>query len=318
MGSLLLGLCASVIALTAGSGPVAQAGGAQAQPTPGICAQSGGARNVMIELQSEGQVRSAVLHLPGVAAGHELALLVALHGWGGSGTQFERETGFDSLANRRGFAVLYPSAAGGHWQISGPPTDVTFINALITRVESVACIDPQRVYATGVSNGAGMVARLACEPSVQLAGVVAVAGLYPPIPCEPMRAVSVLEIHGTADSVVPYHDQGYDGGVDALSFAAAWAVRDGCAEHPAVAVYAPHAALYRWHGCEGRTRVEQLTLYGVGHGLPGAAGAYVRAPGRTTVSGIAAVWSFLAPVVLAEPSSLSGSLAPSRLGQTAL
>jgi polyhydroxybutyrate depolymerase len=308
VGCLLLGLCASFIALTAGSDPAAQAGGTQsggtqAQPlASGLCAQAGKAHNVTIALQSEGQARSAVLHLPGAARGRALALLVAFHGWGSSGAQFERETGFDSLANRRGFAVLYPSSAGAHWQISGPRTDVTFITALLARAEAVACIDRRRVYATGLSNGAGMVARLACEASIQLAGAVPVAGYYSPLaPCEPMRAVSLLEIHGTNDTVVPYYDKGADGGSDALSFAAAWAARDGCADNPTIVAFAPHAALYRWNGCEDGVRVEQLTLYGVGHGLPDALGALVRAPGPATISGIGVVWSFLAPIVLAAP-----------------
>ena len=279
------------------------AGGTQAQPlSPGPCAQAGTAHTVTITLHSQGQVRGAVLHLPGAPRGSALALVMAFHGWGSSGARFERETGFDSLADRRGFAVLYPSSAGGHWQISGPRTDVTFIKALLARVEAVACIDRSRVYATGLSNGAGMVARLACEGSVELAGAVPVAGDYSALPpCEPMRAVPLLEIHGTSDTVVPYYDKRAYGGSDALGFAAAWAARDGCAERPTKVAFAPHAALYSWSGCENGVRVEQLTLYGVGHGLPDAPGALVHAPGPTTISGIGVVWSFLAPIVLAAP-----------------
>jgi poly(3-hydroxybutyrate) depolymerase len=100
---------------------------------------------------------------------------------------------------------------------------------------------------------------------------------------------------------VPYHEAGAAGGSNALAFAAAWAARDGCAEKPTIVAFAPHAALYRWNGCEDGVRVEQLTLYGVGHGLPDAPGALVRAPGRATISGIGTVWSFLAPIVLAAP-----------------
>ncbi len=304
MGCLLLSACASLILLAAGNGRPAQAGtGGTPPPKPisGLCAQSSRAHNMTITLQSEGQVRSAVLHLPALARGRALALLVALHGWGSSGPQFEREAGLDALANRKGFAVLYPSSAGTHWQLSGPPTDVTFITALLAQVEGVACIDPARVYATGVSNGAGMVARLACEASLQFAGAVPVAGLYAPAFCEPMRAVSLLEIHGTGDTVAPYYGTGVEGGLAAPSFAAAWAVRDDCAPEPAVAAFAPHAALYRWNGCADGARVEQLTLYGVGHGLPGAPGAFIRASGPATISGIAVMWSFLAPIVLAPP-----------------
>ncbi|HMD57173.1 MAG TPA: PHB depolymerase family esterase [Solirubrobacteraceae bacterium] len=304
----LLGLCAILIALTAGCAPAAgagdtQAGGAQAQPLgSGPCAQAGPAHDVSIALQSEGHARSAVLHLPRAASGRALALLVAFHGWGSSGAQFERETGLDALANRQGFAVLYPSSAGTSWRISGPPTDVAFTTTLLARVEALACIDLRRVYVTGLSNGAGMAARLACEASPLIAGVVPIAGYYGSLaPCEPAQPVSLLEIHGTDDAVVPYDSEGANGGGTALGFAAGWAARDGCAHEPTRVGVAPHAALYRWTGCAEGVRVEQLTLYGVGHGLPGAPGALVRAPGLATISGIGVVWSFLAPIVLAAP-----------------
>ena len=112
-------------------------------------------------------------------------------------------------------------------------------------------------------------------------------------------AESLLEIHGTADTVVPYDAEGAYGGGSALGYAAAWATRDGCAGAPTRVEPAAHVALYSWTGCADGVRVEQLTLYGVGHGLPGAPGALVHAPGPRTISGIGAVWSFLAPLVLA-------------------
>ena len=279
VGVLLLGSSVSLMALTPVSQGAAKAGtgGTPAQrPAFGLCGQPGKAHDVKIAFQSEGQARSAVLHLPGAAGGRALALLVAFHGWGSNGSRFEHETGLDALADRQGFAVLYPSSEGTHWQISGPPTDVTFVTAVLARVEALACIDRRRVYATGVSNGAGMVARLACEASLQFAGVVPVAGRYPPVSCEPSRAVSLLEIHGADDTVAPYSGMGAEGGLAALTFAAAWAARDGCAQQPAMAAFAPHATLYRWNGCEDGARIEQLTLYGVGHGLPGAPGAAMR------------------------------------------
>lgn len=249
-------------------------------------------------------MRSAVLHLPAEASSRRLALVIAFHGWGSNGARFERETGFDALADHRGFAVLYPSSAGPHWQISGPATDVTFIGALLARTEAVACIDRSRVYATGLSNGAGMVARLACDTSLGLAGAVPVAGVYEERePCNPTRPVSLLEVHGTADAVVPYYRKGAYLGSYALGYAAAWAIRDGCAGAPTRLAFAPHAVLYRWSGCRGGALLEQLTLYGVGHGLPNTPGTLVRAPGSSTLSGIAVVWSFLAPLVLAQPGA---------------
>ena len=307
-GGRLLRLCASLIALAVLCAPVAEAGavqtgGALAPPSDtSTCAYAGTVRDVAVTVQSGGRAREAVLHLPPSRSGHALALLVAFHGLGSNGARFERETGLDALANRQGFAVLYPSSAGPSWAISGPRTDVTFTTRLLARVEALMCIDARRLYVTGVSNGAGMAARLACEISPLIAGVVPVAGYYGALArCRPARPESLLEIHGTADTVVPYDAEGAYGGGNALGYAAAWAARDSCAAAPTKVELAAHAALYSWSGCADGVRVAQLTLYGVGHGLPGAPGALVRAPGPRTISGIGAIWSFLAPLVLAPP-----------------
>ena len=307
-GRRILRLSASLTALAALCAPVAEAsvrdtGGALAPPSQtSPCSYTGAAHDVAVELQSGGKARQAVLHLPAARSGHPLALLVAFHGMGSNGARFEHETGLDVLANRQGFAVLYPSSAGPGWAIGGPNTDVTFTTRLLAHVEALTCIDARRLYVTGLSNGAGMAARLACEASPLIAGVVPVAGYYGALArCKPTRPESLLEIHGTADTVVPYDAEGAYGGGNARGYAAAWAARDSCAAAPTKVELAAHAALYSWSGCADGVRVEQLTLYGVGHGLPGAPGALVRAPGPRTISGIGAVWSFLAPLVLAPP-----------------
>ena len=307
-GWRLLRLWASLITLAVICAPVAEAdivqtGGALGPPSDtSTCTYAGTAHDVAVALQSGGEARQAVLHLPPSRSGHALALLVAFHGLGSNAARFERETGLDALANRQRFAVLYPSSAGRSWAISGPRTDVTFTRRLLARVEALTCIDARRLYVTGLSNGAGMAARLACEISPLIAGVVPVAGYYGALAqCEPARPESLLEIHGTADAVVPYDAEGAYGGGNALGYAAAWAARDGCAGAPTKVELAAHAALYSWNGCAEGVRVEQLTLYGVGHGLPGAPGALVHAPGPRTISGIGAIWSFLAPLILAPP-----------------
>ena len=121
------------------------------------------------------------------------------------GARSERETGFDALADRQGFAVvLYPSSAGPSWAISGPRTDVTFTTRLLAHLEALTCIDARRLYVTGLSNGAGMAARLACEAEPpDRRRPVPMAGYYGALAqCEPASPESLLEVHGTADTVV--------------------------------------------------------------------------------------------------------------------
>src|SRR3954462_12898134 len=160
---------------------------------------------VRVSVAVEGQgLRSALVHLPRRRGG-PLPLIVALHGAYGTGAFMERYSGLSRLADREGFAVVYPDAAGSFWRISAGGADVRFIDALLDRVRGGGCFDAGRVSAVGVSNGAGMAARFACAGDDRLAGVVAVAGAYGPLPaCRARRPLSLLEIHGTADAVVPY------------------------------------------------------------------------------------------------------------------
>src|SRR5207248_243685 len=156
--------------------------------------------------------------------GKPLPLVLALHGAGGNGRGMEQYTGLSAFADRYGFVAVYPSSVPKFWNITASPNkpdDVAFINQLLDVVESQVCIDPERVYATGVSNGGGMVALLACAMSDRLAAVAPVAGNYLPLPpCHPDRPVSVLEIHGTAVKSVPYRI--------VPGFMGQWLAFDGC------------------------------------------------------------------------------------------
>ena len=102
--------------------------------------------------------------------------------------------------------------------------DVEALERSLDQLEAAGCVDPARVFVTGVSNGGGMTARLACDLSERLAGAASVAGGYRSLPpCRPERPLPVLEIHGTADQVVPYGGKppDYDGSVSALAVAVA-------------------------------------------------------------------------------------------------
>ena len=68
-------------------------------------------------------------------------------------------------------------------------------------------VDKNRVYVTGISNGAMMSFRLACELTGKLAAIAAVAGNMPydlAQHCSPARPIPVLLISGTADPLMPW------------------------------------------------------------------------------------------------------------------
>jgi len=167
--------------------------------------------------------RHIVLHLPRMEApltGYPL--VIALHGGFGSGAQLERAVGLDAIADREGFAVVYPDGRAHHWNDGRGPDaggedvdDVAYVRSLIDDLAAKHPIDTRRIYAVGLSNGAMMAYRLACELSDTLAAVATVAGgiatnVAPR--CHPSRAISVLAIHGTADPIMPFDGGDVNGG----------------------------------------------------------------------------------------------------------
>jgi polyhydroxybutyrate depolymerase len=169
---------------------------------------------------------------------------------------------------------------------------VRFIDVLLDRVLGGGCFDAGRVSAVGVSNGAGMAARFACAGDDRLAGVVAVAGAYGPLPaCTARRPLSLLEVHGTADAVVPYRASPQEPQGDVMRFVRAWAGRDACRPAPRSTWERPAVERFDWTGCRDATEVAHLRLIGGTHAWPGADPPD---PGpQVGVSASAEAWDFL-------------------------
>jgi polyhydroxybutyrate depolymerase len=223
-------------------------------------------------VQIEGVRRTALVDMP---AGARVPLVLALHGAGGNGRFMERYSGLTAAAHPRGVAVAYPDAEGKFWQLapSGEQAhdDIAFIRALVDQLEATTCVDPQRVYATGVSNGGGLTARLGCELSDRIAAIAPVAGTYAKLPaCHPDRPVSVLEIHGTADAAVPYSQ--------VAPFLAQWSALDGCRPRAARRRLALRTLLAVRSGCRDGTSVQHVELMGAPHAWPGT--PIARLPGH--------------------------------------
>ncbi len=300
------GLIPALLAALTGTPPAPAA--APAAPAPSPCASATTAADIPIALTSSGLARTAVLHVPGAPAGRALPLVFAFHGYGSNGPRFAVDSGLSTLGDQDGYAVVYPSALGHQWAISGRERDVVLVSDLLDRIESAVCIDSRRVYAAGVSIGAGMAARAGCELSNRLAALVLVSGGYRSLPpCHLDRPLSVLEIHGTSDSTVPYHGEGPTEEGAVLPYIAAWASRDRCHPNPAKTLVAAHTVRYRWTGCASGAIVEHLRIYGSGHGLPNAPGPEISSGNRSTISGVRNIWHFLAARTLGRPFADPGA-----------
>jgi polyhydroxybutyrate depolymerase len=252
-------------------------------------------------LYSGGLVRIYRLHVPrGYLPTHRTPLVLNFHGHGSAAWKQEALSGFSGLADKQGFLVVYPQGVVGPdhqtgWA-TGPrkdPTvnDVGFVSNLITYLQTMFCVDPQRIYATGFSNGGAMTADLACMMAGRIAAFAPVSGSYFPLlsGCHPNRPVPILEIHGTADTVVPYEgSQPLD--LPAIAeWLSGWAARDGCSSQPQVFFQQGNVTGERWANCEGGATVIHYRVAGEGHVWPGAL------PGGTTPQAFNAtdvIWSF--------------------------
>lgn len=150
-------------------------------------------------------------------------VVIALHGGQSSNIALQQRSGFDEIAEKEGFIVVYPNALQKNWNDGRPEgfnpatevDDVAFISNMITQLGEDYFIDPNQVFAMGISNGGGMAHRLGMELSDQVAAIAPVAISIPKALAEqkldPEKPVSVLMINGTKDPAVPYNgnEDGY-------------------------------------------------------------------------------------------------------------
>ncbi|HQZ32861.1 MAG TPA: PHB depolymerase family esterase [Ilumatobacteraceae bacterium] len=242
---------------------------------------------------ADGRTRVYRIYVPSHLPEGPVPLLLAFHGGTGFGKQFERNSGFDELAEANGFLVVYPDGIGAGADETTNRTwnggdccgaaarknvdDVGFVAQLLDTLEADYDIDTNRVFAAGHSNGGILSYRLACELSDRIVAVGLQSGTLGIDDCSPTRPVSLLHIHGTADTNLPI-----DGGVGADSAAGVaftsprlavqtFAVADGCAADPTVTGDAANTDLTvdTWSGCAGATEVKFVAVAGAAHSWMG-------------------------------------------------
>jgi polyhydroxybutyrate depolymerase len=289
------------LALLLGAGAVLAATGCgdRTASSPDRTTSAPAARGACVPSRGDRMLGDALLHVPRRARA-PLPLVIVFHGGGGTGPVMAQYTGLSRTADRHGFAVLYPTAASSQfWSLNRAtrPDDIVRLRKLLPRAMRASCADRRRVYATGVSNGGGFTARVGCELAGTVKAIAPVAGTYGALDaCPGDRRTSVLEIHGTADDVVPYTGRGK---ADPQAFVAAWAARNGCAA--ATVETRPRRLVHRFRHlrCPAGFAAEHIRLDGTDHGWPGAARSAGPPLPRRNPSGLKAngvVWRFFKSV----------------------
>jgi polyhydroxybutyrate depolymerase len=271
----------------------------------------------------DGRTRRYRLYVPAsLGSGAAVPLLVALHGGLGTSSQFAANSGFDELAEANRFVVVYPDGIGNQPDGSGFQTwnggfccgpavtqqvdDVAFVGLLITTLSGQWPIDPARVHVAGHSNGGILAYRLACELGGRIAAIGVQAGSNVVDGCSPSSPVSVLHLHGAADTNMPING-GRGTGVSGATFPPARSAVDamvranGCAPTSAAVVAAanPDVAATTWSSCPRGVTVRFVVVSGASHawmGHPGqsAAGAALVGEPYAALDASRLIWSFLA------------------------
>lgn len=225
----------------------------------------------------DGVDRAYRVHIPEQPAA-DPALVVMLHGGVGSARQAERAYGWNDQADAAGFVVAYPdgvSRTGNAGDCCGGAEkdgvdDVAFLTALVADLQNEFGVSSDRTFATGMSNGAMMTYRLACETDL-FAAIAPVAGTIVTA-CDAPAPTSVLHIHGLDDSQVRMDGEPGDGigDVDGMPIAdvnALWRAADACAE-PVVTEEPPVTTSVS--DCADGRHVVLVTVADAGHQWPGS------------------------------------------------
>lgn len=176
----------------------------------------------------------------------EAPLIVLLHGYGSSGEGQDTYMKISALADAYGFLLVAPDgtpSAGERnprfWNASSAccnfggteVDDSAYLSGLIDKVKDQYRIDQKRVFLIGHSNGGFMSYRMAHDHSDTIAALVSLAGAdQSEMRSAPAHPVHVLQLHGTADSVIRYGGGEIQGGAypGAKKTVENWAAHNGC------------------------------------------------------------------------------------------
>lgn len=271
-----------------------------------------------IRLRHGGMDRMALVHVPeSFDPDHAMPLVMALHG-GGGGAIYQADDsnyGLVTAAETSGFIAVFPNGVSparsgmlATWNAGDccgrardeKVDDVGFLRALLADVKRRVAVDASKVYAIGMSNGAMMAYRLACEAAEDFRGIMAVAGTDNTRSCQPSRPVPVLHIHARNDDRVLF-----DGGAgqafrnealvnDFVSVPATiqkWVRLNRAGATPRLVLEVDGAWCERHEAGETGAPVQLCVTREGGHSWPGGASSRGQTP-STAISANQLMWEF--------------------------
>lgn len=209
-------------------------------------------------------------------------LVVALSSYTHTAADLAGATSLNAAADKAGMYVVYPDAYRLRWNAGlccalgndptkPPPDDVSYLDAVIAAAQAKYSVDPTRIYMLGLSNGAMMAQRYACERSRVVAAVISVAGTLE-VACTADRPVSIMQVSGLRDANVPYMGSAFSQALGgpltpvptAMGF---WESTARCSGLPKITSTAK-VVTRSYEGCASGTGVKTITMPLTGHVWP--------------------------------------------------
>jgi len=261
----------------------------------------------------DNRTRTYLLNLPpNYDESTGFSLILALHGGGGKASQMESDYLLTEKANSAKFVIVYPEGVQSEgilgartwnagtccdYAVEKNIDDVKYISLLIDDLlKKYPKINPKKVYATGMSNGAMMSYRLACELSNKIAAIAPVAGtLLTTQPCKPSRPVPILGIHSKLDEKVPM-----GGGIGIFGYyfppvqngLNTWVANNGCSTTTKTVTNFTNYSVTKWASCNNSSIEFYVTNDG-GHSWPGGVKNRVAADEPSTaINANDVIWAF--------------------------
>ncbi|MGH2497735.1 MAG: alpha/beta hydrolase family esterase [Ktedonobacteraceae bacterium] len=261
------------------------------------------AGDTMLSIQSAGLKRTFLVHLAPSYGTQLQPVVINYHGYDNTAQRTAQHTNMGAEADKAGFILVFPQAvdsppswdAGiGHYGPTGDADDVQFTRDLINYLESNYCVDTHRIYVTGYSEGGGMVYRLACELSTQIAAFATVEGAFYHVPggCNPARPVPFLEIHGQADQLAPYGGNPDLGMASVQTMLNLWLGLDHCQNTNKVIYQKADVTGTEWPDCAPDTVVEHYRISDGGHTWPGSSPIPSLGFTTQTIDANVVIWNF--------------------------
>jgi polyhydroxybutyrate depolymerase len=263
---------------------------------------------------SGGIARNYLVHVPkSYRPGQPAPMLMALHGGGGDAAFQADDSKYKliSASEKYGFVAVFPNGYSrfrngmlATWNAGSccgaaqknNSDDVSFLREVIHRVERQARVDPRRVFVTGMSNGAMMSWRLACE-APEVRAIAPVEGTDNTASCRPAHPVPVIEFHAADDDHVPFNG-GVGVGPSHVDFVsvpatiAKWVAIDRAAPAATRVLTVPGAHCDLHEAQRGSAPVELCVTDTGGHSWPGGGTQQGRKQPSMAISANDVMWRF--------------------------